>query len=107
MAKKLKKIVLVSGTFHPLHAKAERVAKEVASELGVELEIKLEDYVYLSEHGVKDEFGFASVPQIFAEYDDGTIKPVLWEFPLTEKLKPDISKAKEQVISRIKEELEK
>jgi len=107
MAKKVKKIILVSGTFHPLHAKAERVAKEVASELGIEFEMKLEDYVYLTEHGVKDELGFASIPQIFIELDDGTVKPVLWEFPLNEKLKPDIAKAKEQILSRIKEETEK
>lgn len=101
MARKLKRIVLVSGTFHPLHSKAERAAREVAEELGVDFEVKIEDYTYLAEYGVKDEFGSASIPQVFAEFDDGTVKPVLWEFPLNERLKPDIVKAKEQIKSRI------
>ena len=98
---KVVKIIAVSASHHPLHKIVDRVCKEVAEEHGVEYELKIEDYVFLNEYGVQDEFGFAGVPQIFIQYDDGSIKVVLHEFPLNERLQPDIEKAKEIIKSKM------
>lgn len=88
------RIILVSGEHHPLHKLLDTLCREVAEEIGLEYELKLEDYVFLSEYGIKDEFGFAGIPQVFAYYDSGEVKPLLNEFPLDENYKVDVEKTK-------------
>ncbi|RLG80960.1 MAG: hypothetical protein DRO13_02400 [Thermoprotei archaeon] len=99
----VKKIYLVTATHHPYHGLWSQLAKELADRLGVELEVKHEDYVFLIEHGDTDEYGMAWIPQILAEFNDGTIKVLLSQLPLDESLKPDPNKAIEIMMNRIKE----
>ncbi len=98
----VRKIIAVSSKNHPLHRFIEKLCKAVSEELGVPYEIRLEDYVFLTEHGAKDEFGFTFLPQVFVEYGNGEIRLVLSEVPLNERLKPDFEKAKEEILGRIK-----
>ncbi|ABN69975.1 conserved hypothetical protein [Staphylothermus marinus F1] len=99
---KLKKIILVTATHHPYHNLWSKLAEEIASKHNVELEVKHEDYVFLIEHGDTDEYGMAWVPQILAEFDDGTIKVLLSQLPLNEALQPDAEKAIEIMTEKIK-----
>ncbi len=78
---KIVKLVLDTIDFHPLHKAWVKLAETLAKELGVELEIKKEDYVYAIEHGKTDDLGMASLPQLFAVLEDGTVKLVLAEYP--------------------------
>lgn len=96
------KIILVSGEHHPLHKLVDNLCRELAEELGLEYELKLEDYVFLNEYGVKDEFGFAGIPQIFASYDNGEVKVLLNEFPLDESYRVDVEKSKEVIKEKLK-----
>ena len=100
MAKPVK-IIAVSGKHHPLHKIVDRVCKELAEELRLEYELREDDYVFLNEHGVKDDFGFAGVPQIFVEYEDGKVEVVLHEFPLNERYKADPEKAKDIIREKL------
>ena len=99
---KIKKIYLVTATHHPYHELWMKLAKEVADKLGVELEVKYEDYLFLIEHGDTDEYGMAWVPQIVAEFEDGTYA-VLSQLPLNESLQPDPEKAVEIMLNKVKE----
>ncbi len=99
----IKKIILVSAEHHPYHRKWVELAKSVAEELGVEYELKLEDYVFAIEHGHTDDLGMAGLPQLFAETSRGEIKLLLYELPLNKAFQPDFEKAKEIVLSKIKE----
>jgi len=86
----------------PQHKYFVNIAKEIASKLGVELEIREEDYVFLSEHGEKDEFGMAWLPQLFIDIE-GRIRPILTKLPINEKtLSIDVEKAKNQIIETLK-----
>ncbi len=96
---KPKKIILVSAKYHPVHNKLLKICEKLAEERGLEFEFKDEDYVFLTDHGVKDDFGFAGIPQVFIEYDNGEVKPVLWEIPFDEKLKPDENKMRELIVA--------
>lgn len=78
---KIKKLVLDTAEFHPLHKAWVKLAEKLAKELGVELEVKKEDYVYAIEHGLTDDLGMAALPQLFAELEDGTVKLVLGTYP--------------------------
>ncbi len=100
---KIKKLILVSATHHPLHNLWVKLVDEVTSELGLDKEVRYEDYVLLTEYGDTDEFGMAWIPQLLAELDDESIKLILSQMPLNEALQPDYEKAKELVITRIKE----
>ncbi|RLG84166.1 MAG: hypothetical protein DRO40_02060 [Thermoprotei archaeon] len=100
---KVKKLILVTATHHPLHSLWVKLVDEIANELGIDKEIKYEDYVLLTEYGDTDEFGMAWLPQLLAQLDDGSIKLVLSQMPLNEALQPDYEKAKEQIIAKIKE----
>ncbi len=99
----IKKLILVTAKFHPLHKVFTRITDILAERLNVEKEVKYEDYIFLAKYGEKDEFGMAGTPQLLVEFDDGRILPVLTQgnLPLTAALKPDIDKAIEQVISTI------
>ena len=100
---KIKKIYLVTATHHPYHELWMKLAKEVADKLGVELEVKYEDYLFLIEHGDTDEYGMAWVPQIVAEFEDGTYAVLLSQLPLNESLQPDPEKAVEIMLNKVKE----
>lgn len=100
---KVKKIYLVTATHHPYHELWSKLAREVADKLNVELEIKQEDYLFLIEHGDTDEYGMAWIPQILAEFEDGTITVLLSQLPLNESYKPDPGKAIEIMLNKIKE----
>jgi len=100
---KVKKIILVTATHHPYHSLWKKLAEEVANRHGIELEIRYEDYVFLIEHGDTDEYGMAWVPQILAEFDDGSIKVLLSQLPLNEALQPDLGKALEIMEEKIKQ----
>jgi len=99
----VKKLILVTAKFHPLHKPFTRISDALAERLKVEKEVKYEDYLFLTQYGEKDEFGMAGTPQLLVELDDGRILPVLTQrnLPLTPTLKPDIDKAIEQVLSTI------
>jgi hypothetical protein len=97
------KLVLVTATHHPYHKLWSKIAEEAAHELGVDLEVKYEDYVYLIEHGDTDEYGMAWVPQILAEFDDGSVKVLLSQLPLNEALQPDKDKAVETIVKKVRE----
>ncbi len=78
---KIKKIILDTIEFHPLHKAWMRLAETLAKDAGVELEIKKEDYVFAITYGDTDDLGMAWLPQLFAELEDGSIKLVLSQFP--------------------------
>lgn len=102
---KVKKLILVTATHHPLHKIFNNLLEDLAEKLGVEKEVKIEDYVFLIKYGETDEFGMAGTPQLLVELDDGKIVPVLTQksMPLTGALKPDIDKAREIVLKKIDE----
>ena len=94
---KIKKFVLDTAEFHPLHKAWLKLAKRLAEEYGVDLEIRKEDYMYAIEHGKTDDLGMAALPQLFAELEDGSIKLVLGEYPFDPATtKPDETMAYEQ-----------
>ena len=101
MSKNIAKIIAVSSTAHPLHRFIEKLCKSLSAELNIPYEMKLEEYIFLTERGAKDEYGFAFLPQIFVQYNDGSIKLVLSEIPLNERLKPDLEKAKKNILEKI------
>ena len=100
---RIKKLVLVTATHHPYHSLWTKIAEEAARRLGAQVEVKYEDYIYLIEHGDTDEYGMAWVPQLLAEFDDGSIRVLLSQLPLNEALQPDYEKALETIVKRAKE----
>ncbi len=100
---KARKLVIVTATHHPYHKLWMKIAEEAAKQLGVELEVKYEDYIYLIEHGDTDEYGMAWVPQILAEFDDGSVKVLLSQLPLNEALQPDKDKAVDIIVKKVRE----
>ena len=99
---RINKLILVTAKHMPQHKYFVDIAKEFASRLGVELEVREEDYVFLNEHGEKDEFGMAWLPQLFIDVE-GQIRPILTKLPINERtLTIDIEKAKNQIIEILK-----
>jgi hypothetical protein len=98
----IKKLILVTAEYHPLHKYFMTLTDRVVKELGVEKEIKYEDYVFLIEHGDTDELGMAWLPQLLAELDDGRIVLLLSKAPFDAQLKPDVEKGYEEIMSKIK-----
>lgn len=97
------KLVLDTAEFHPLHRAWLRLSEALARELGVELEVRREDYVYAIEHGETDELGMASLPQLFAETEDGRVELVLGKYPFNpETTEPDESMALELARKRLR-----
>ncbi|MEZ0394299.1 MAG: hypothetical protein ABWK00_04565 [Desulfurococcaceae archaeon] len=99
----VKKIVLVTATHHPYHDLWVRIAKRASEATGKELDVRLEDYVFLTEHGDVDDLGMAWLPQIVLELDDGTYRVALSRLPLNESLQPDEEGAVEAVVNKIRE----
>jgi len=101
---KIKKVILDTAEFHPLHKAWLNLAKRLAEEHEAELEVKKEDYLFAIEHGQTDDLGMASLPQLFVELDDGRIMLVLAEYPFDPKTtKPDKEMAYNQAKKRIEE----
>ncbi|MCD6488635.1 MAG: hypothetical protein J7K21_05365 [Desulfurococcales archaeon] len=100
---KAKKIILVTAPHHPLHSLWSKLVDEISNELGLEKDVRVEDYVLLTEYGDTDEYGMSWIPQLLVELEDGSIKLVLSRMPLNEALQPDYNRAKELVINKIKE----
>ena len=92
-----KKVIVATASYDPLRKRILKIVRKIVNETGLELEIKEEDWVFLTKYGEKDELGGASIPQVFIEYEDGTIKHVLTRIPLNERGKPD-NEAAEEII---------
>lgn len=74
---KLSRLILVTADHHPLHKYFKELAEELSRKYGVPLEVRMEDYLFLIEHGDTDEYNMAWVPQLLAELDSGEIVKVL------------------------------
>ncbi|MGC9011474.1 hypothetical protein [Thermogladius sp.] len=96
----IKKVVLVTAEHHPYHKLWVKLAERISKDLNAPLDVKIEDYVYINEYGDKDEYGMAWLPQILAEYDDGTVRVLLSQLPLNQALQPDEEKAIEIMKSK-------
>ncbi|MEM4043424.1 MAG: hypothetical protein QXU60_03340 [Sulfolobales archaeon] len=60
--------------------------------------------MYANEHGEKDDFGFAWLPQLFVELDDGRVVLVLSKIPFnTATLKPDLDEAKKIIEAKLRD----
>lgn len=94
---KVRRLVLDTAEFHPLHKDWLRLAERLSEELGVDLEVKKEDYLYAIQYGLTDELGMAALPQLFAELEDGSVKLVLGVYPFDPATtKPDEGMAYEE-----------
>ena len=101
---KIRKIVLDTIEFHPLHKAWVRLGEEIARDLGVDLEIIKEDYVYAITHGDTDDLGMAWLPQLFAELEDGAVRLILSQYPFDpQTTSPDEERALEEARKRVKE----
>lgn len=78
---KIKKVILDTAEFHPLHKNWASLAEAIAKELGVELEVKKEDYLFAISYGDKDDLGMAWLPQLFVELEDGSVRLVMSQYP--------------------------
>lgn len=94
-------MVIVTAEYHPYHKLWLKLAERLSSTLNTPLEIKIEDYVYLVEHGDKDEFGMSWLPQILIQLEDNSVHPLLSRLPLDDKLNPDESKAIDEMLKKL------
>ncbi len=95
---KAKKIIAVTADWELASKYVRKAAEKAASELAIPFEDRKEDWEFLLEHGVKDEFGGVELPQLFIEYEDGRITHLFNRVPLDENGKPDIEKAVEIIV---------
>jgi hypothetical protein len=100
---KVVKLILVTAKDHPQHKLWVKLLDKLAEELGVEKEIKIEDYLLLTEHGDTDELGMPWLPQLLAQLDNGEIKVVLSRMPLNKALQPDIELGLQEARKKIEE----
>lgn len=100
MAKPVK-LILVTAKDHPQHKMWVRLVEEVSKETGIPFEVRLEDYVLLTEHGDTDELGMAWLPQLLAELDNGEYVVLLSRMPLNSSLQPDPEQAKKVIIEKL------
>ena len=100
---KPKKLILVTAEHHPQHKMWVKLVEEIAKQTGLEYEIRIEDYVLLTEHGDTDDLGMAWLPQLLVQLDNGEYKVLLSRMPLNKALQPDVEKAKEEILSKLKE----
>jgi len=102
MAKPVK-LILVTAKDHPHHKLWTKLLDRLAEELGAEKEVRIEDYLLLTEHGDTDDLGMPWLPQILVQLDNGEIKVVLSRLPLNKALQPDIDLAFKEALKRLKE----
>ncbi len=103
---KVKKIIVVTASYDPLRKGILRLVENIAKEKNLEVEVKEEDWVFLMRYGEKDELGGASIPQVFLEYEDGTIKHVLTRLPLDERGRTDKERARQIILEAIEKGIE-
>lgn len=89
----IRKIVVVTADWEKLSGLVRKACQEAAKELGVEVMELKEDWEYLAQHGARDEYGGVDLPQVFLEFEDGSVRHVLTRVPLTESGKPDVEGA--------------
>ncbi len=97
------KLILVTAEHHPQHKMWIKLVKEIAEQTGLEYEVRIEDYILLTEHGDTDDLGMAWLPQLLVRLDNGEYKVLLSRMPLNKALQPDIKKAKEEILNKLKE----
>ena len=100
---KPKKLILVTAEHHPQHKMWVKLVEEIAKQAGLEYEIRIEDYVLLTEHGDTDDLGMAWLPQLLVQLDNDKYKVLLSRMPLNKALQPDVEKAKEEILSKLEE----
>jgi hypothetical protein len=100
---KISKLVIVTAEHHPYHKLWLKIADRLSKILSAPLDVKIEDYVYLVEHGDKDEFGMTWLPQILVEMDNGSVYGLLSQLPLDEKLEPSEEKAIDIMLQKLRE----
>ena len=100
---KPKKLILVTAKDHPHHKLWSKLLDELANETGLEKEVRIEDYLLLTEHGDTDELGMPWLPQILVELDNGETKVVISRLPLNKALQPDLGMAKEEALKKLRE----
>ena len=100
---RIKKLILDTADFHPLHKMWVNLAESLSKEYGVELEVKKEDYLFAISYGDKDDIGMAWLPQLFAELEDGRILLVMSQYPFD----PSTTKPSEELaLNEAKKKLE-
>jgi hypothetical protein len=99
---KVEKVVLVTADHHPHHKLWVKLAEKFSKVINAPLEVKIEDYVYLVEHGDKDEFGMSWLPQILVELSDGSVHWLLSRMPLNNALQPDEEAALKEMLNKLK-----
>ncbi|ABM81107.1 hypothetical protein [Hyperthermus butylicus] len=97
------KLVLVTAEHHPQHKLWLDLLERLVEKTRLKKEIKIEDYVYLIEHGDTDEYGMAWLPQLLVELNDGSVKLLISRLPLNKSLQPDIDEAERQVLRKLAE----
>ncbi len=90
-------IIMVIADWEKASSYVKEVCRKVAEEVGIELEERKEDYDFLCEHGVRNEYGGIDIPQVFIKYDNGEIKYVMSRVPLTSDGKPDLEAAEKML----------
>lgn len=100
---RVSKVVVVTAEHHPYHKFWLKLADKLSKMVNAPLDVKIEDYVYLVEHGDKDELGMTWLPQILVETDDGKVYWLLSQLPLNERLEPSEEKALEEMLRKLRE----
>lgn len=95
-----KKLILVGAPWAAFNDKLKKICQEVAAEKGLEFEEKVEDYVFLMKYGEKDELGGADIPQVFVEFEDGTVRHILTRVPVA-GTEPNFDEAKRKILAAI------
>lgn len=100
----IKKIILDTAEFHPLHKSWINLAQTLSKIYNLELEIKTEDYLFAISYGDKDDIGMAWLPQLFAQMSDGKIILLMSQYPFDPSTtKPSDSMALEEGKKKIEE----
>lgn len=98
---KAKRIVIVTADWEFASNYVREVAKKVSERLNIPVDERKEDWDYLVTYGSRDEFGGVEIPQLFIEFDNGSVKHVFNRVPLDDSGKPDLEKAINIVIETI------
>ena len=98
-----RKLILVTSSYDVLRSKITRLLEEIANTRSLELDVREEDWKFLIKHGQEDELGGYALPQVFVEYEDGSIKHIMTRLPLTPQGKVDMDEAKKAILSALEE----
>ncbi len=99
---KVVRVILDTASYQPQHRFFLEISNWLSKTLNVELKVIEEDYVFANQYGDKDDFGFAWLPQLFVELEDGSIIPVLTKPPFNPNtLELDQEASKREIISKL------